>query len=232
MGLKQIDDLSRVVFLSMFVDEMFRHYIRKYESKKNVEFEKVKKKILEPFPEDVSVLKNIDSGKIVGEVMVKKIKPVNFEYQNDAERKKIRKIPIHLTRGLAKPVSLKNVFLGKKRKSVRPVNVQFGMKNINKLLRDNSIQSIECPGPGKNLIVKRNNKINVTKMIFGSVQIKEVMDYFSMQARIPVVQGILKAAVGDLVISAVSSKFVGSRFIITRKTPYSLIERNNNFKNK
>ncbi len=234
MGLKEIDKMGRVVFLSMFAEEMFRVYVKKFESKKNVEVEKVKSKILEPIPENVSVLNKLDfeegsdEGGSDEEVsdgeIVKKIESVKFAYQKEGEMKKKRKVPVHFTKSLMSPVSVRKVAFGRRGKKVKPVNVQSGMVGINNLLRDGSIQSIECSGPGKNLVVKRNNKINVTKLVFGPIQIKEVIDYFSGQARIPVANGILKAAVGDLIISSVSSNFVGSRFIITRNTPYSLID--------
>jgi len=223
MGLKQIDKIGRIVFLSMFAEEMFRNFVKKYESKKKIEFEKVKDKILEPIPENVSVLKKKDSSD--SEEKVVEVKPVKFAYHEEAEKKK-RKVPIHFTKGVDKSVPLKTNFLAGKKQGIKSANVQSGMQSINNLLRDKAIQFIECPGPGKNLVVKKNNRINVTKMVFGPVQIQEVIGYFSTQARIPVIQGILKAAVGDLIISAVSSKFVGSRFIITRNTPYSLIDRN------
>ena len=57
------------------------------------------------------------------------------------------------------------------------------------------------------------------------VEITDVLHAFAKQAKIPIVGGILKAAVGDLVISAVISEFVGSRFIINKITPYSIIQK-------
>jgi hypothetical protein len=100
----------------------------------------------------------------------------------------------------------------------------FALGRIDFLLRDREIQSIECPGPGKNLLVKKYNKINTTKITLNQEEITDILYSFAMQAKIPVVGGILKAAVGDLVVSAVISEFVGSRFIINKLTPYNLIE--------
>ena len=85
------------------------------------------------------------------------------------------------------------------------------------------VQLIECPGPGKNVLVKVRNKINLTKIAMNAQEIDKIIEYFSQEAKIPIINGILKAAVGDMVISAVSSQYAGSRFIITKKSPYSLI---------
>ena len=96
----------------------------------------------------------------------------------------------------------------------------FFLGKIEMLLQDPFIQSLECPGPGKNILIKKYNQINVTKMVLSKDDINEVIENFSKQAKIPLAGGILKAAVGDLVISAVTSEFAGSRFIINRLSPH------------
>jgi hypothetical protein len=100
----------------------------------------------------------------------------------------------------------------------------FALGKIDSLLKNREIQSIECPGPEKNLLIKRYNKINTTRITLNQEEITDILYSFAMQAKIPVVGGILKAAVGDLVVSAVISEFVGSRFIIIKINPYNLIE--------
>jgi hypothetical protein len=82
---------------------------------------------------------------------------------------------------------------------------------------------IECSGPGKNILLKVKNKINMTRLVLNERGIEEVITNYANQAGVPVMGGVLKAAVDDLVISAVVSEYVGSRFIISRKSPYSLI---------
>jgi hypothetical protein len=55
--------------------------------------------------------------------------------------------------------------------------------------------------------------------LFSRAIVNNIINRFSQQAKIPLLGGILKAAVGDLLISAVTSEFVGSRFIISRLNP-------------
>ena len=98
------------------------------------------------------------------------------------------------------------------------------LAKIESLVKDQGVQLIECPGAGKFILVKVRNKINTTKITLTEEEIKAIIDYFAQQADIPIVGGILRAAVDDMLISAVSSNYVGSRFIITKKSPYSLIE--------
>ena len=127
--------------------------------------------------------------------------------------------------------------VGTQPQQVQPTNIQsiqpvpekrppgFALGRIENFLRDPAIQSIECPGPGKNVMVRKYNKINMTKLALTQEEVSELINKFSKEARIPVMGGILKAAVGDLVISAVISDLVGSRFIINRITPYSMLVR-------
>ena len=99
----------------------------------------------------------------------------------------------------------------------------FSLGKLDSLLKDNSLLSVESPGPGKNVLVKKGGKILVTKLILSKEEIDSIIDKFADEARIPVSGGVVKAAVGNMVISAVKSDYVGSRFVINRTTPYSMI---------
>ena len=107
----------------------------------------------------------------------------------------------------------------------KPRPAGFALGKIESLLRNKEIQLIECPGPNKNLLIKKYNKINTTRITLNQAEITDILYSFAKEAQIPIVGGILKAAVGDLVVSAVISEFVGSRFIINKLTPYSLIQK-------
>jgi len=98
-------------------------------------------------------------------------------------------------------------------------------KKLEPLLKDKTVLLIECPGPGKNILVKRYNQKNITRIVLSQSEISKIINEFSEKARIPIIGGILKAAVDNLIISAVVSEYVGSRFVITKLTPYSIIEK-------
>jgi hypothetical protein len=103
--------------------------------------------------------------------------------------------------------------------SERPENFSIG--KLNGLLKDPSIQTIECPGPNKYVLIKRYNKMNITRIILNQTDIRDIINNFANQAKIPVVGGILKAAVGNLMISAFDSEYAGSRFVISKITPFA-----------
>jgi len=64
----------------------------------------------------------------------------------------------------------------------------------------------------------------MSSFITNDKTLNNIINYFSQKAKIPIVGGILKAAVKNTIISAIFSEFVGSRFLINKITPYSLIE--------
>ena len=90
------------------------------------------------------------------------------------------------------------------------------LDKLSRILRDPSIQGIECPGPGKNILVNKSNIIQTTPIIFTKEEIAEVLNHFSERTKIPLIQGVFKAALGNIIITAVISKFVGSRFILQK----------------
>lgn len=102
-------------------------------------------------------------------------------------------------------------------------NTEELIEKLNKLIYDKNVQMIECAGPGRNVLVKVRNNVNVTKLNFNEAEIKNVIMYFSDLSRIPIVGGILKTSIESMMISAVVSEYAGSRFIISKKNPYDLI---------
>ena len=49
------------------------------------------------------------------------------------------------------------------------------MEKISPLMKDNTIITIECPGPGKNIVVKRYNQINMTRIVLSEEEIKSIV---------------------------------------------------------
>ncbi len=193
-------------------------------------------------------IKPVDLGLSFSKSKVPKFKDLDKEerepiiHRMKIPKKRAKKRAIQKLRKLLsfqkKPVSLMRKPI---RKSIRiPSRIQalitiqpqaqprpegFSLGKLDQLIRDPSIQSVECSGPNKNILVKRYSKTNTTRIILNQSEITDVIDIFSVKAKIPIVGGILKAAVGNLIISAVISEFVGSRFIINKITAYSLIQK-------
>lgn len=120
-------------------------------------------------------------------------------------------------------------------RQMSPVNQQFqaptqstppilGMEKINPLLADPAVISVECPGPDRPILINKSGRVQTSSIIMNTEEINKLMAEISKITRIPLIQGIFKAAFGKYIISAVVSDFVGTRFIIQKKNPFMLMQ--------
>jgi len=94
----------------------------------------------------------------------------------------------------------------------------LGLEKLDKILLDAAVQTIECPGPDKQVLIYKSGSIQTANLSLTVDEISNIMKYVSEKTRIPISSGVFKAAYGNLVITAVMSEFVGTRFIIQKKT--------------
>lgn len=114
----------------------------------------------------------------------------------------------------------------KKSKEVHPspptiITVE-ALSKLNNLMLDPTVQTIECPGPGKQVTVYRSGFIQNTNIFLTTDEIRKIMSEISEITKIPIIPGVFKAALGNFVITSVVSEFVGTRFIIQKKEPSKL----------
>ena len=252
MGLNQIKPENRIIFLKKFTAELVINsgepQLIGEKIRKQIEVEKLQQKFLRPIETKSSggFQRSISSSffqqpiyskkteELIEKPEIKLIKknyfrrmPI-FQRTNPPQQIPVQKLRRLISAPLTKLAQKKappqlqpSMSIVQPETQPRPENLELG--KLAPFLKDQSIQLIECSGPGRNLLVKRYSKINTTKVTLNQVEITNIINNFAQQARIPVMGGILKAAVGDLVISAVISEFVGSRFIINKIVPYNLI---------
>lgn len=91
------------------------------------------------------------------------------------------------------------------------------MLKLNFLVADPSVSSIECPGPNKPLLVNKGGMIQATNILLTKDEVDNIIREFSEKTRIPLIQGTFKAVFGRLLVTAVISEFVGTRFIIQKR---------------
>ena len=96
-----------------------------------------------------------------------------------------------------------------------PTQKQLDLGKLNPLIQDPSVQVIECNGPEENIIIQtpieRKTNIKLSKE-----EIDEIISIFSQASRIPISEGIFRSAIGRLLLSAIISKVIGSKFIIKK----------------
>ncbi|MDO8563566.1 MAG: hypothetical protein Q7R87_01000 [Nanoarchaeota archaeon] len=104
--------------------------------------------------------------------------------------------------------------------SVSQDNSLDNQPSLNKIvpfLKDKIVQSIECKGPGRPLLVLKGGIIQVTNTILTKEEIDLIMEQISNETRIPLMSGLFKALLGNVIITAAISEFVGTRFIIEKR---------------
>jgi len=94
-----------------------------------------------------------------------------------------------------------------------------GMEKIKRFLDDSLITEVECPGPGKFLLIHMGLNTKSTEILLDKSEVESVLNYFSKKSCIPRTGGIFKVIINNLVINAIDSDFGGKRFIITKIHP-------------
>jgi len=97
-----------------------------------------------------------------------------------------------------------------------PTNIQIDLGKINPLIQDQNVRSIECNGPDEVIIVRGGMGSKPTNIILNREEIDLVFQRFSEASKIPLHEGVFKIVVGRLILSAIISNVVGSKFIIKK----------------
>lgn len=97
---------------------------------------------------------------------------------------------------------------------------RINLGKVAQLLRDPSVLSVECTGPGKHLLVNRAGVIQTTPVTLTKEEIDQILGEISVQTQIPIVPGIFKALLKNILLTAVVSDYVGTRFIIQKRMPF------------
>lgn len=97
-----------------------------------------------------------------------------------------------------------------------PTKREIELGKLNSLIRDPAVRTIECGGPDANLFVRGTMGGKSTNIILNKEEIKEIIQKFSMASKIPVSEGVFRVVIGRLILSAIVSEVIGSKFIIRK----------------
>ncbi|MFA4960208.1 MAG: hypothetical protein WC548_00940 [Candidatus Pacearchaeota archaeon] len=110
-------------------------------------------------------------------------------------------------------------------KKVSTINFIDEYGSITPLLRDPSVNTIECSGAGKQIKVIKGGQKQITKIIFSEEEIKSLLEKISNSVHIPLLEGVFRAAIDNFTISAIVSQITGSKFIIRKQTPLMIFNQ-------
>lgn len=97
--------------------------------------------------------------------------------------------------------------------STMPFQIDLG--KLDPFIKDPGVQIIECNGPDEKIIVKTPAE-KPTNVTLTKEEIDKVIQKFSEVSKIPIQEGIFRVAVGNLLLSAIISGVIGSKFIIKK----------------
>lgn len=101
-----------------------------------------------------------------------------------------------------------------------PREIKIDLEKLNPLIKDPAVKIIECNGPDEHIVVRGTMGTKPTNIVLNKEEIESVIKKFSEISKIPAHEGIYKVVVGRLILSAIISEIIGSKFII-KKMLYS-----------
>ena len=99
-----------------------------------------------------------------------------------------------------------------------PTKVQIDLGKLNPLIKDSMVRVIQCDGPDEDISVQGNMGTKKTSISLSKEEITSVLRKFSEEAKIPIEDGAIRIVVGNLILLAVVSDVVSTKFIIKKMT--------------
>jgi len=95
---------------------------------------------------------------------------------------------------------------------------EIDLAKLNPLIQDPAVKEIQCDGKDQNIVVRGTMGLKKTGIILNKEEIDRVLKKFSETAKIPLQEGIFRVVVGKLILSAIISEVISSKFIIKKMT--------------
>ena len=84
------------------------------------------------------------------------------------------------------------------------------------MIKDPAIKIIECNGPDEHIFVKGSMGAKPTDIVLNKEDINKIIKKFSEPAKIPLHVGIYRIVLGTLILLAITSEVISSKFIIKK----------------
>jgi hypothetical protein len=94
--------------------------------------------------------------------------------------------------------------------------IKIDLEKLNSLIKDPAVKVIKCGGPDEHISVSGSMGVKPTNTVLNKEEIDNVIKKFSKISKIPIQEGIYSVVVGRLILSAIISEVVGSKFIIKK----------------
>ncbi len=137
------------------------------------------------------------------------------------EKLPLRKSPVRqFTRQVPRQLFIPEPKLPEHLEYLKPIptpGVEIDLFKINPLIKDSAVRIIEA-NPEERVTVTGTMGTKPTGIILSKEDIDRIINKFSEFSKIPVTEGIYRVVVGNLILSAIISENIGSRFTIKKMT--------------
>lgn len=96
-----------------------------------------------------------------------------------------------------------------------PTNIEIDLYKITPLIKDPTVRIIEG-NPDSTVLIVSTRGTKQTDIFLNKEDIERIISKFSEISKIPISEGVYRIVVGNLSLSAIISRIVGSRFIIKK----------------
>jgi hypothetical protein len=97
-----------------------------------------------------------------------------------------------------------------------PRKIEIDLEKLNSLIKDPAVKVIECNGPDEHIIVRGSMGVKPTNIVLGKEEINKIIKKFSEISNIPIHEGVYHVVAGRLILSAIVSEVISSKFMIKK----------------
>jgi len=97
-----------------------------------------------------------------------------------------------------------------------PKFISLDLGKLNPFIEDNTVTLIQCDGADLPVKITKNSRIYETIVTLTDDEIKTVIHRFADRAGLALTEPIFKAVVGNMSITAITSTFAGTKFVIAK----------------
>ncbi len=102
-----------------------------------------------------------------------------------------------------------------------PTSKEIDIGKLNPLIKDPLVNLIECDGPEEPVVVQGAMGRKPTNIFLNKDEIDNIIKKFSEKSKIPIHTGTYRVVAGRLILTAIISDVLGSKFVI-KKMRYNL----------
>ena len=103
-----------------------------------------------------------------------------------------------------------------------PEKTSLILERLKSILADPAVQSISCPGPNKSITITRMGIVQTLGISFAAGEIEAFLKDLSEKTHIPLLPGLFKVIFQNIIITAVVSEFIGTKFVIEKRPMQTL----------